>query len=83
MLKDISDTYKQSNPCLSLTTQAFIVLRDKEPVSSSAQNPQEGKSLFKLNVTLKSNSLANIETETQRDWTWFRRVHNVKIKDAI
>lgn len=43
----------------------------------------EGKSLFKLNITLNSNSLANTETETQTDWTWFRRAHNVKMKDAI
>lgn len=41
-------------------------------------NSMKGKSLFKLDVILKNNNLANTETETRRDWTWFQRAHNIK-----
>lgn len=47
-------------------------------IIKNVQIPREGKSLFKLNTILKSNSRASSETETQTDWTWFRRAHNVK-----
>jgi len=33
---------------------------------------------LKLNTILKSNSRASSETDTQTDWTWFRRAHDVK-----